>query len=147
MKSNKLEHRFVGSVPDEMENGVLYVSLDFATMMHLCACGCGREVVTPLSPKDWNFTYDGQSMSVSPSIGNWSLPCRSHYIIKKGAIQWAGDWSDEQIKRGRQNDLMRKRGQNASKQSQPPKPKTAPEQKSNSPSIFQKMLHWIKTRF
>ena len=91
MKVNRLEHRFVASVPEQIDPGLLYISLDFATMMHLCACGCGREVVTPLSPKDWRMTYDGQSVSVHPSVGSWSLPCRSHYVIKRGKIRWAGD--------------------------------------------------------
>ncbi len=127
MKTAKLNHRFVGSVPDDMENGVLYISLDFATMIHLCACGCGREVVTPLSPKDWNFTFDGRTVSVNPSIGNSSLPCRSHYIIKKGRIQWAGDWSEEQIKLGRQNDLARKRGSRALPPENQPDVANAPE--------------------
>ena len=67
-------------------------------------------MITPLSPKDWKFTYDGASVSVHPSIGNWSLPCRSHYIIKSGGIRWADDWSDEQISTGRQRDLIAKRG-------------------------------------
>lgn len=110
MKVNRLEHRFVTSVPEQIDPGFLYISLDFATMMHLCACGCGREVVTPLSPKDWRMTYDGQSVSVHPSVGSWSLPCRSHYVIKRSKIRWAGDWSDEQVEMGRRADLLRKRG-------------------------------------
>lgn len=110
MKVNRLKHRFVASVPEQIDPGVLYISLDFATMIHLCACGCGREVVTPLSPKDWRMTYDGQSVSVHPSVGRWSLPCRSHYVIKRGKIRWAGDWSDEQIEMGRRADRRRKHG-------------------------------------
>lgn len=147
MRIQKLEQHFVGSVPDEMENGILYVSLDFATMMHLCACGCGREVVTLLSPKDWNFTFDGQSISVSPSIGNWSLPCRSHYIITKGNIHWAGDWSDEQIRIGRRNDLLYKRGRNAPKQMQPPSPAAVPEKQLAKPSLVMQLLRWVKSLF
>lgn len=109
MISKTLEHRFVGSVPEKMNQGVLYVALQFNTMMHLCPCGCGKEVVTPISPKDWKIVYDGQSISVNPSIGNWAFPCRSHYFIKNGKIVWAGNWSDEQIKQGRHRDLLRKR--------------------------------------
>ena len=111
MKADRLKHSFVASIPDQIDPGILYISLDFATMMHLCACGCGREVVTPLSPKDWRITYDGRSVSVHPSVGSWSLPCRSHYVIKKGNIRWAGDWTDEQVNKGRRADLVRKRGE------------------------------------
>jgi hypothetical protein len=110
MKMNRFQHRFVASIPEQIEPGLLYISLEFSTMMHLCACGCGREVVTPLSPKDWRMTYDGQSVSVHPSVGSWSLPCRSHYVIKSGRIRWAGDWTDQQIANGRRADQFRKRG-------------------------------------
>ena len=82
MPITQLQHRFVDGFPDRLQPGVLYISIEFASMSHLCCCGCGREVITPLSPKDWKFTYDGASVSVHPSIGNWSLPCRSHYIIQ-----------------------------------------------------------------
>ncbi|WP_425342947.1 DUF6527 family protein [Rhizobium etli] len=47
-------------------------------MAHLCACGCRTEVITPLSPTDWRFTFNGKTISVEPSVGNWSLTCRSH---------------------------------------------------------------------
>ncbi|MGW5416889.1 DUF6527 family protein [Actinomadura geliboluensis] len=28
-------------------------------------------------------------MSLDPSIGNWSLPCRSHYGVRRGRVQQA----------------------------------------------------------
>ena len=37
-------HRFVRAFPDQLENGILYVSVDFRTAAHLCFCGCGNEV-------------------------------------------------------------------------------------------------------
>ncbi len=106
---DRLQHRFVDGFPDNPESGVLYIALDFATMSHLCCCGCGQEVITPLSPNDWKMIFDGQSISLHPSIGNWSLPCRSHYFIQNGKVQWASDWSDEQIRDGREKDLIAKR--------------------------------------
>ncbi|WP_353963011.1 DUF6527 family protein [Streptomyces sp. NBC_00365] len=38
------------------------------------SCGCGRKVVTPLAPQEWKLTLDGVSVSLHPSIGNWSFP-------------------------------------------------------------------------
>jgi hypothetical protein len=64
--------------------------------------------VTPLSPTDWKLTFDGVSVSLHPSIGNWSLPCRSHYWIDRGKVKWAAQWSDEQIQAGRANDTWSK---------------------------------------
>ena len=95
-----LAHEFVKAIPNELEERTLYASMDYATVAHKCCCGCGREVVTPLSPTDWNLTYDGESISLSPSIGNWSFKCRSHYWIEKGTCRWADPWSKEQIEAG-----------------------------------------------
>jgi hypothetical protein len=82
---------FIVTVPDDLEEGVLYVSMTYATAIHLCACGCREEVVTPISPNDWQLGYDGEEISLTPSIGNWRLPCRSHYWISGGRVDWAAD--------------------------------------------------------
>ncbi len=103
-----LRHKFVESVPELMEDGVIYVSIRYRSVIHLCACGCGSEVVTPLGPTDWRLTFDGVSVSLDPSVGNWGLPCRSHYIIKRNKAVWAGDWSEERIAVGREYDQKNK---------------------------------------
>lgn len=99
--SQQLEHEFVEYIPEKLAAGKLYVSVEFATVSHRCCCGCGQEVVTPLSPTDWKLIYDGQSISLYPSIGNWSFACRSHYWIEKNRVHWAEAWSDERIAAGR----------------------------------------------
>ena len=53
-----LAFEFVQAIPEKLEDGTLYVSMDYATVVHKCCCGCGREVVTPLSPTDWKLTFD-----------------------------------------------------------------------------------------
>lgn len=92
-----LRHTFVEFIPESLDDGVLYISLAYATVNHRCCCGCGREVVTPLSPSDWRLIFDGRSISLEPSIGNWSFPCRSHYWITRGQVRWAAQWSREQV--------------------------------------------------
>jgi Family of unknown function (DUF6527) len=104
MKQSTLTHKFVEAIPEKLAEGTLYVAMDFATAIHKCCCGCGQEVVTPLSPTDWKLTYDGVSISLSPSIGNWSFKCQSHYWIVNNRIKWAGHWSPEQVQAGRAND-------------------------------------------
>src|ERR1700741_3214725 len=99
MKS--LLHKFVELIPDKLEDGVLYISIEYCTATHKCVCGCGNEVVTPISPTDWQLTFDGETVSLSPSIGNWSLKCRSHYFIMKNKIRFARKWSDDEIEYGR----------------------------------------------
>ncbi|HKY16284.1 MAG TPA: DUF6527 family protein [Microthrixaceae bacterium] len=105
---------FVEFVPAVLEDGVMYISIEYKTSSHLCACGCGRRVVTPLSPLDWSLEYDGESVSLNPSIGNWDFACQSHYIVHRGAIHWAAAWSQDQIERGRRRDLAAKLGLDAS---------------------------------
>lgn len=93
-----------------MDEGVVYVSIEYGTAVHRCCCGCGDEIVTPLTPVDWSLTYDGETISLDPSIGNWSLACRSHYWIERGRVRWARAWSDEEIAEGRSKDQeLRKR--------------------------------------
>lgn len=103
-----LSHEFVKAVPDELAERRLYVSMDYATVVHKCCCGCGREVVTPLSPTDWKLIYDGISVSLHPSIGNWSFECQSHYWVEKGRVSWGGQWSSERIAAGREHDRRAK---------------------------------------
>jgi len=103
-----VRHEFVEHVPEQLEEDVVYVSIAFATAVHKCACGCGKEVVTPLSPTDWKLTFDGESISLHPSIGNWSFPCRAHYWIRNNTVKWAAKWSDEEIENGRARDRSNK---------------------------------------
>ncbi|MFJ7146693.1 DUF6527 family protein [Streptomyces sp. NPDC100445] len=87
-----------------MDAGVLYVSIPYRTCGHLCCCGCGHEVVTPLSPAQWSITYDGENVSLAPSIGNWALPCRSHYWIHDGRVRWSRRYSAAEITQNRDRD-------------------------------------------
>ena len=105
----QLAHRFVDYIPDHLEEDTLYVCMPFATVVHKCCSGCGREVVTPLSPTDWKLSFDGQTISLHPSIGNWSFPCRSHYWIRRSRVVWAPRWSRSQIEDGRTRDRADKR--------------------------------------
>src|SRR4051794_26363249 len=81
-----IKYEFVEFIPDKLQTDTLYVSVSHRTAIHKCLCGCGVEVVTPISPTDWRITFDGETVSLFPSIGNWSYPCRSHYWIKKGKV-------------------------------------------------------------
>lgn len=110
MRVDRLEPSFVEEIPAELAPGVLYVSIEFRTTMHLCCCGCRSHVVLPIRPSAWRVTYDGDSISMSPSVGNWSFPCRSHYWIRHGDIEWAPEWSDERVARGRRATLAERAG-------------------------------------
>jgi hypothetical protein len=108
VKISHIAPRFVEHVPEILEPGLLYVSLEHGAMVHLCACGCGHEVSLPLSPIDWKLSYDGENISLRPSVGNWSFPCRSHYVIEGGRVNWADDWSEQAVAAGRRRDKRRR---------------------------------------
>lgn len=103
-----LTHRFVRNIPRELEAGVLYISMDYATAVHSCCCGCRERVVTPFTPTDWRMTFDGESISLHPSIGNWNQKCRSHYVIQRSRVLEAGAWSTSQIAAERHRDKKAK---------------------------------------
>jgi len=105
---SNLAHKFVEFIPDALDAGVLYISIAYGTVSHRCCCGCGREVVTPLSPTDWKLIFDGETVSLYPSIGNWNFPCRSHYWIRYNRVEWAEDWSDWQVEAAMAKDREQK---------------------------------------
>lgn len=108
MRHTQLEPRFVKGVPRDLEAGVLYVSMEYGTVVHSCCCGCGHEVVTPLTPTDWRLTFDGETISLWPSVGNWNLPCRSHYVIKGNRVIEAGPLDKGKIEAEQKRDKTAK---------------------------------------
>jgi len=133
MRLSELKPEFVDLVPPDLEEGVLYVSMNYGTAIHLCACGCGEKAVTPLTPTDWKLIFDGETVSLWPSIGNWSFNCRSHYIVKKNKIRWAEDWSRSKVKANRD----RQRGE---KQRYFEKlAESSPSQMDEGPGLFRRL--------
>jgi hypothetical protein len=87
-------HKFVELIPDVLEDGVLYISIPHCVAIHKCICGCGNEVVTPIAPNGWWISFDGEAISLTPSIGNWNFECQSHYWIRNNYIVLAGKRGD-----------------------------------------------------
>ncbi len=104
LKHRRLDHQFGRHTPDQLSPGILYISMEYATASHLCCCGCGEEVVTPLAPAQWQMTFDGDAVSLRPSVGNWLQKCRSHYVVTNGRVHEAAPWSDMQIAAGIEKD-------------------------------------------
>src|SRR5712691_897955 len=105
----KIELQRVHYMPKELRPGVLYVSEEFGTAAHLCACGCGAKIRTPLGPTEWALEETSNGPTLRPSIGNWQLPCQSHYCIYQGEVVWAAKWTTEQIAAGRYAEEKRRR--------------------------------------
>lgn len=73
---------FVDVIPEELEQGVIYISRKYKTAIHLCLCGCGMQAVTPLNNKcGWELIMNNEKVSFKPSILNTNCPNKYHYII------------------------------------------------------------------
>lgn len=106
--TDRFTHGCEEFLPDELDEGVLYVSLRYSIVVHLCACGCRTKVFCALDPSDYKITFDGQSISMWPSIGNWDFHCRSHYIIRRGQVQWVPAISYAAVTAGSRSDKKAK---------------------------------------
>lgn len=105
----KFELHRVHYMPKEIMPAILYVSEEFGIAIHLCACGCGSKIKTPLGSTEWSVKETKSGPSLWPSVGNWQEKCQSHYWITRGEIIWAKKWSSEQIAAGRRHEEERKR--------------------------------------
>jgi hypothetical protein len=103
----KIRLERVEYMPKELEPAVLYYAEEFGAATHLCPCGCGHKVQTPVGPSDYSLRIDRGGPTLFPSIGNWQRPCKSHYWIRNGAIVWAEPWTTEEIAAGRASEQAR----------------------------------------
>ena len=106
----EIRPEFVETIPNSLEPGKLYLSCKYRAALHLCACGCGSEISTPLHPTGWRLTFDGESVSLRPSVGNWSEKCQSHYVIRNNRIIWGRRlprYRVEQIRQKRYDDIAK----------------------------------------
>lgn len=104
MRLQSIRPKYVEFMPRELEHGVFYISERFATASHLCCCGCGTKIVTPLRKTEYTLADRHGLVSIRPSIGNWNYPCQSHYLITDNRVVWAGTMTAEQIRKGREQD-------------------------------------------
>ena len=95
-------------MPTEFEPGILYVAEKFGAAAHLCPCGCGTIVRTPLDQTEWSLEETEEGPTLDPSIGNWQESCQSHYWITRGKVIWAPKWSPGQIEAGRLREQERR---------------------------------------
>jgi hypothetical protein len=130
----KIKLQRVHYMPKILKPGVLYVSEEFGAAAHLCACGCGAKIRTPLGPTEWALEETGSGPSLRPSVGNWQQACQSHYWIHKGEVKWSGKWTPEQIAIGRQDEEFRRRAYYDAMYRQ-------------RSGLMQRFWHWIRSIF
>lgn len=95
-------YQAVERIPKPLSNGVVYHSEEFEVGALLCACGCGHRV-SLLVPDSHQITSEGGMATVRPSIAVCDAPCKSHYYISAGQVEWLPAFSDamaESVMRG-----------------------------------------------
>jgi hypothetical protein len=108
-RPTKIKYEFVDFIPNELEEETVYISIPYATSRHLCLCGCGHQVILPIAPHEWQLSFDGETVSFYPSVGNWSFDCRSHYWIENDKVIWDRPMSRLQIQAVRDKDKQIKK--------------------------------------
>lgn len=88
MRVDQYSVEVVNQIPTIIENGILYVSFLYNVSVHNCPCGCGEQVIILINPNGWSIKYNGEEVSFSPSIGNWTFECKSHYYITNNRVNW-----------------------------------------------------------
>lgn len=88
VKVEQFEIKSVERIPHSLEEGIIYICLECKVAVHLCACGCKEKTVTPLGDGGWTLNYNENGLSLNPSIGNFNIPCKSHYFITNNKVRW-----------------------------------------------------------
>lgn len=89
----KFVYQAVERLPKQLGSGVVYHSQEFEVGAMLCACGCGHRV-SLLVPDSHQITSDGTLATIRPSIAVCDAPCKSHYYITAGRVEWLPAFSD-----------------------------------------------------
>lgn len=150
MKTSTITPEFVEFIPKELEEGKLYISQKYSIAAHKCACGCGEKVVTPLSSASWSLKIKGSLVSLSPSIGNWDFPCKSHYWITNNSIRWSREFSEAEIRSVKRRDAADKKNEieriNREKSNSIYQSQTNINN-SQSDGFFETLKNWFKKHF
>lgn len=89
----KYVYQAVERIPKQLSNGVVYHSEEFEIGALLCACGCGHRV-SLLVPDSHQIKSEGGMATIHPSIAVCDAPCKSHYYISAGRVEWLPAFSD-----------------------------------------------------
>jgi hypothetical protein len=152
MMISTIRPEYVKHFPANFELGVLYISEEFETAGHLCCCGCGEKVITPLNPAKWSIRKEGSTVTLSPSVGNWKYACQSHYLIVRNQVITARKFNAsaiESVQRRDQRDMNRYvRQTNAAAEgntgNRPMLSENIPPPSAQAPGLMSKLMTWLR---
>jgi hypothetical protein len=80
-------YQAVERIPKLLSDGVVYHNEEFQLAALLCACGCGHRI-TLLVPDSHQVSSKGGLATIRPSIAVCDAPCKSHYFVTAGKVEW-----------------------------------------------------------
>jgi Family of unknown function (DUF6527) len=83
----------VERIPKHLSSGIVYHTEEFELAALLCACGCGHRVMLLVPDSHQVSSKDGRA-TIRPSIAVCDAPCKSHYYITAGRVEWLPAFSD-----------------------------------------------------
>jgi|ERR1700676_3304667 len=96
----------VERIPNQMREGVVYHTQKFKLAALLCVCGCRHRVVL-LVPDSHQVTSQNGLATIRPSIAVCDGPCKSHYIVTAGQVEWQPAFTAAQATSLMQNQVAR----------------------------------------
>lgn len=102
----RYRYRLVNRIPKQMEESIVYHTEEFELAGLLCACGCEHRItlIVPESHRVWD---EGGYATIQPSVGVFDAPCKSHYVIRAGNVQWLPAFSGAQASTIMQRQIAR----------------------------------------
>lgn len=99
-------YQAVERIPKVLSNGIVYHNEEFQLAALLCACGCGHRV-TLLVPDSHQVSSEGGLATIRPSIAVCDAPCKSHYFISAGKVEWLPAFTEAQASSVIRNQIAR----------------------------------------
>ena len=99
-------YQAVERIPRQLSERVVYHCPEFEVAALLCACGCGHRVML-LVPDSHQVSSERGMATVSPSIAVCDAPCKAHYFITAGQVEWLPAFSDAMASSVMRNQIAR----------------------------------------
>lgn len=96
----------VERIPKDLSEGIVYHNEEFELGAMLCACGCGHRVDLLVPDSHQIYSEDGLA-TIRPSIAVCDAPCKSHYFISAGRVEWLPAFTQAHAKAVMRNQIAR----------------------------------------
>lgn len=102
----RYSYQAVDRIPKQLSPGVVFHSEEYEVGALLCACGCGHRV-SLLVPDSHQITSVGGLATIHPSISVCDAPCKSHFFIRAGEVEWLPAFSSAMAATTMQRQIAR----------------------------------------